>query len=289
MIRVASAAALTAVVLACGAESLSAQDGAYPQPIVQAASCPSCQSGLPPAYIPPIPGASIYRPHDPWSTAGSPPPQIFTGYAGPETFVSGWYVGGITGVVFLDDQKSEAINPNIAREIRAAYDWEATGGGIIGYRFPYHPRDLGQLRFEFETMFRQNDIKTLWVNGIETPASGQVFANSFMFNVALDLVPMTDWLVPYIGGGVGVVRVQHDLAHGAAEFNDSDAAFGYQGMAGASIRLWKNVELFTEFRFMGVSNPKLLHIDPNSQPQRARLRSQYDTYQILSGLRLTLY
>jgi opacity protein-like surface antigen len=281
-------AAFTSVVILTWSPTVRAQyGGSIPQPLTQAAYCPTCaQDGGPYAS----PGGG-YPPWQPWSNAAAGPPagELYRGYSNLDDTNAGWYIGGITGAVFLADQKSEAVNPNVNRVIDGKFDWNAAGGMMIGYRFPVHPRDLGQLRIEFDTIYRDNGIKTLLSNEVEFPdALGEATSTSFMFNVALDFTNWHGWITPYVAGGVGVLYISEILHYGNARLDDHDVVFAFQGMAGASIKLWENVELFTEFRYLGGSNPKLQQTS-QAAPILLDLRSEYNTYGVMGGVRINLY
>lgn len=299
--RPAVFAAIGLLALLAGTTPARAQYGPpFPQPLTQAGYCPTCdaQGAYYPAsntqggYCPTCDanGGGFSGPHC-FSAPPSEPacPELYSGYAVREDLHTGWYVGGAVGACYLEDQFSEAIDSNLQRNEDATFDWNACGGMSVGYRFPVHPRDMGQLRIEFDTFYRENKVKTLRFNGVEQDPEGEVMSNSFMFNVALDLINCCDAVTPYVGGGVGVLHVSEHLEYGQARFVDTDLVFGFQGMAGLSLKLWENVEWFTEFRYLGGSNPKLIRIGPPAPPNRVELRSEYNTYSVVSGLRINLY
>ena len=278
-------ATFTCVAILTWSSTVRAQyGGSIPQPLTQAGYCPTCaQDGGPYA----TPGVGC-QPGQPGCDSPSSL-DLYSGYSNLDDTNAGWYIGGIAGAVFLADQKSEAVNPNTFRVIDGKFDWNGAGGMMVGYRFPVHPRDMGQLRIEFDSIYRDNGIKTLLSNDVEFPAAvGEATSTSFMFNVALDFTNWHSWITPYVGGGVGVIYLDEVLHYGNARLDDHDVVFAFQGMAGASIKLWENVEVFTEFRYLGGSNPKLLQTS-QAAPLLIDLRSEYNTYGIMGGVRVNLY
>jgi opacity protein-like surface antigen len=95
--------------------------------------------------------------------------------------------------------------------------------------------------------------------------------------------------VPYIGGGIGVMGVNQHLKWDDTKFFDTDLVFGFQAMAGLTVKLTDHIEWFTEWRYRGGSNPKFTLINPNDSTDRIELRSEYNTHSIMSGLRISLH
>ena len=83
------------------------------------------------------------------------------------------------------------------------------------------------------------------------------------------------------------MNIHEHLEYGQTRFVDNDFVFSFQGMAGISIQLWENVQWFTEYRYLGGSNPKLTRIGPPA-PTRVKLRSEYNTHSVMSGFRIDL-
>jgi opacity protein-like surface antigen len=286
MMRVVWVAAIAAGALFAGSQTSRAQyGGAYPPPYV------------PPAYtqqqiipdLPPTVNPQAWSGQYPSQSAatGGYPPEMHTGYANEQDVVTGWYFGGMIGALYLEDQHSDAIDSSLRREEDAAFDWGFNTGASFGYRFPTRPHDLGQLRIEFDTMYNKNKVKTLLFNSVEQTPKGEVAAQSFMFNLVVDFIHMGGPIIPYIGGGAGFMNIHEHLEYGQTRFVDNDFVFSFQGMAGISIQLWENVQWFTEYRYLGGSNPKLTRIGPPA-PTRVKLRSEYNTHSVMSGFRIDL-
>ncbi|MBT6154118.1 MAG: porin family protein [Planctomycetaceae bacterium] len=291
MMRVVWVAVIAVGALFAGSQTSRAQyGGGYPPP------------NAPPVYtqrqvIPDLPPTVNLQE---WTnTFGGPttpvgpncPPQFssdrHTGYANERNVATGWYISGMMGAVYLEDQHSEALDVSLRREEDAAFEWNINGGATIGYRLPPRPHDLGQLRIEFDTIFNKNDVKTLLFNSVERNPRGEVSSQSFLFNLVIDFIHWGDVVTPYIGGGAGFMRVDESLEYGRATFVDEDYVFAFQGMAGISVQLSENIQWFTEWRYLGGSNPTFTRNGPPA-PTQVDLRSEYNTHSIMSGIRIDL-
>lgn len=289
--RVVWVTVFAAGTLFAGSQTSRAQNGeAYPpQYAPPAYTQQQVIPNLPPTVNPQAWSGSHGGPFSPAGSACPPqyPPNRYEGYANERDVVTGWYISGMIGAVYLEDQHSDAVDSNLRREEDAAFDWNVNGGATIGYRLPTRPQDLGQLRIEFDTIFNENKVKTLLFNSVERNPRGEVSSQSFMCNLVFDFIHWGDIVTPYIGGGAGFMHVSEHIEYGQVRFVDDDFVFAFQGMAGISVQLWENVQWFTEWRYLGGSNPKFTRIGPPA-PQRVELRSEYNTHSVLTGFRIDL-
>jgi outer membrane protein OmpA-like peptidoglycan-associated protein len=166
-------------------------------------------------------------------------------YAQDET---NWYAGAGFGANWLDDESiAVTAGPPTATAVGAEFDpgWVMTGA--VGHRW-------NQWRLEFELAYRDNSSEDLFA--IPGPLADTMFADvgqfSQMVNLLWDL-PIGDNMALTIGGGMGGVQVQVDAGGLAGlstiSMDDDDYVFAYQGIAGLSIDISDNMELFAEYRY----------------------------------------
>jgi opacity protein-like surface antigen len=292
MKRVVWIAAIAAGALFAGNQASRAQyGGPYPPPYVPP---PYTQQQVVPDLVPTVnlqPWSVTQPGQPPTLIPGRPrtyPPDTHTGYANERNIVTGWYVGGMVGARYLEDQFSEAVSSNQLRQFDAAFDWNAAAGGAIGYRMPVRPHDMGQLRFEVDFLTSKNNVKRLILNGADVTSNNEVSGHSFMFNTAIDFIHVSEAITPYIGGGIGFMHVREDLQSGTINVVDSNEVFAWQGMAGIAVQLWEHVEWFTEWRYLGGSKPKFTSTGPVGTTQRIELRSEYNSHSVMTGFRIDL-
>ena len=203
------------------------------------------------------------------------------GLAGGGAF-GGRYATLMGGLALLEDQFGTGLD----REVDTDFSSGSILGGAIGIR-------RGRLRYEVEYTLRNNSAEGIIFNGNTIdPATvgGRVLSHSGMFNFALDVFQGRA-ITPYVGAGVGFSFIDSDLSYGAlpARLNGEDNAFAYQGFAGLAKRTSRGSELFVEYRYFAAVNPKLNRFGGpaiNGAPQDVILLSEYDTHNILFGLRL---
>src|SRR3546814_730255 len=147
-----------------------------------------------------------------------------------------WYVSAEGGVMIVED-----VDFDVDGGTNNASTDQATGfdvGAGVGY-------DFGAFRLETEASYRDSntDSFTAGTQGVpiepgrtesgQFPASGDLNILSFMLNGLLDFGP-DDGLQGFVGGGVGIARVDADLtvfAPGSGIVNDSDTGFAWQALA----------------------------------------------------------
>lgn len=128
-------------------------------------------------------------------------------------------------------------------------DGETFGVGVGAYS-----KFLGGSRFELETSYTQNKIDEATAVDIAQPASFDVETRALFFNY-LKEVPIGK-LTGYFGGGAGYANtsLRGDLAEGLAVFSDESDGFAWQLIAGVDFPLTECLSLFTQYRYMVLSN-----------------------------------
>lgn len=169
----------------------------------------------------------------------------------------GLYLGLGGGGTWVQDLDLEGGGPN---KIDDDIGWAAVGS--LGYRW------TNNLRTELEGGFRRTDADLDGGGG-----HGHLDATNVMGNVLYD-IDTGSRLTPYVGVGVGAVNVNVD----ASNFDDSDWAFGYQGIAGVSYALTDRMDAFVDYRYMATAG---LGLDSNG----AQSDDEYRSHTVLVGLR----
>jgi outer membrane protein OmpA-like peptidoglycan-associated protein/opacity protein-like surface antigen len=199
-----------------------------------------------------------------------------------------WYVGADGGAMIVEDIHYDI---GTARNVAVAdhkYGYDVDGN--IGY-------DFGAFRVEAEVGY-----KSAFVDGYRTSIGGATFysatgaprqaaagsysyaggrtsALSFMVNGLLDFGD-DDAIQGFVGGGVGVARVQERIGLNVYGnfLRDSDTVFAYQGLAGVRAPLTSHIDASIKYRFFTADNARL--VDVANRTFDGRFRS----HSILGGL-----
>ena len=128
-------------------------------------------------------------------------------------------------------------------------------GVSVGYGF------TNGFRLEGEVGYRRNGINSFTdSSGTTFSVDGHMSSWDFMGNIYYDIPTGSRW-TPYIGGGIGVAIVhlsaQASLTSptAALSWDDSDAVFAYQGIAGIGYQITESVNLGVEYRHLGTADP----------------------------------
>ena len=186
---------------------------------------------------------------------------------------SPWYLGFQVPVMFIDDTASKTAGRNMIQGHAVPYSAKATSeykagfklAGMVGYRLG------GSVRVEGELFFARARVDSQTYGNIvsagspvpvkvDVPISGSASQTGAMANVWFDIPTGSDW-TPYVGGGIGLVRVdQGDLEYDAntlanrlarlqnenapdfppgfvPEISSTDTAFAWHFGAGVGFRL----------------------------------------------------
>lgn len=193
----------------------------------------------------------------------------------------GTYFSIFAGVADLDRQ----ISTGYQRDLQIDYDQGYGIGGAIGRR-------VGRFfRTEVEYVYRSQTPGIVNFNGVpQGNISGQQSSHAGMMNLVYDMIIGNGNLVPYLGGGLGVAGVDSQVRYGnmGATLNGDDTGLAFQWMAGLTYRARPNMEMFVEYRFFEVDNPKLNRFGGppvNGGPTNLILDSEYVSNDIFAGLR----
>ncbi len=192
-----------------------------------------------------------------------------------------WYIEADAGAMIVEDSVFDIGTTVDAMTVDHQYGYDF--GGIIGY-------DFGGFRLEAEASYREADPENLTstvriaaaapisgaapgVLGSHSYVAGDVNALSFMVNGMLDFGE-DDGLQGFIGGGVGVARVDHHYSVnrlGPGVVDDSDTGFAWQAIAGVRAPLSDSWDVGLKYRFFNVDNVAL--VDTAGRALNTRFRS----------------
>jgi outer membrane protein OmpA-like peptidoglycan-associated protein len=174
-----------------------------------------------------------------------------------------WYVGVDGGAMIVEDLSLDigAINDAASVDSDKGYDF----GGVVGY-------DFGGFRLESEVSYRQADVTGFTSQTAQIPSgagtvlarpgsydvAGDASALSFMVNGLLDFGD-DDGLQGFVGGGVGVARIDVQTVLAAPAFlDDSDTGFAWQALAGVRAPLSDSWDVGLKYRFFNADKVSLV-------------------------------
>ncbi|MPY70538.1 MAG: outer membrane beta-barrel protein [Alphaproteobacteria bacterium] len=166
-----------------------------------------------------------------------------------------FYVGGVLGVVVVQDAGNSGVQLDIDAETEAGFHL----AGTVGTRLE------NGLRLEFELAYRQAGVDTLDVTNAGSlgvaagsrPGEGTLGAMAMMFNAAWEF-DLDSRVRPFVLGGVGAARVAYSdvKAAGAATFDDSAIAFAWQLGVGATVAVSDRWLVDLSYRLFAVLEPE---------------------------------
>jgi len=176
------------------------------------------------------------------------------------------------------DYRNTAISPKVGAttEFGTGYIFS----GAVGYRLE------NGFRTEAELNFRKSGVDT--IAGVD--AAGKQRVMGLMANVLYDFGAIASFK-PYIGGGVGVgwnkwsgvnAGPSATFPAGTAVYSDKDTAFQWQGIAGLAHPISERMDIFAEYRYIGLEQNKFQGAAANTMASRHDDRS----HNILAGVRL---
>ena len=167
----------------------------------------------------------------------------------PQTVISGpdLYLQVQGGAVYMQD-----LQVNVGSHDELKFNIGARAGLVLGYKFSKH-------------WSTELDCGVIW-NGFDTYGgysfSGDKQADLYQIPVMVNYLyrlPIGRKFEGYLGVGLGgVVTIFHlnDNVVGFGDFQDSDVAFGGQGMAGFNYHLSRQVDLSLAYKFLGTTSHK---------------------------------
>lgn len=150
-------------------------------------------------------------------------------------------------------------------------------------------------RTELEYSYRNADIDQIDPDALNNfsgiPSggiSGDTKIHALLANVVYDFAADSK-ITPYLGGGVGIARVNHTVSgtnpnNGLAiAYGDRAYDFAYQGIAGVAVGLAEGLALDLSYRYFGTLGSSFEAAVINNAPAEVRARS--NSHNLFAGLR----
>ncbi len=161
---------------------------------------------------------------------------LSAGVAQAEGFYASGY-GGLNLALISDvDDSRQGID-------EISYDPGFVVGGTFGYKFSF------QMRLEGDLSYRRNQVDEFEILGRSQSGDGNVNSTAFLVNAFYDFDNNSRW-TPYVGGGVGLARVEWDgvEASGGARLDDDVYLGAAQLGGGVAFRVTENFDLTADYR-----------------------------------------
>lgn len=197
---------------------------------------------------------------------------------------AGWYMGAGVGVNWTNDTVHDLTTGDHDTNFEAGWAGFLKGG-----------YDWGSWRAELEYAHRNNDANYFGPSGSIARANGSVNSDALMLNAYYDFAA-TGKVTPYIGAGLGAVRVEaNDVrrsVNNTAVLSGDDTVVGAQLMAGAAYALTPNVDATLEYKFLIAQEPDFNYATGCSYPSACSnvgtASDGYRNHTIAAGLRWRL-
>ncbi|MEO0501229.1 MAG: outer membrane beta-barrel protein [Pseudomonadota bacterium] len=209
---------------------------------------------------------------------------VFASAAVPALAEDGPYVSVFGGASFQLDQDSDS---ETAADIDVDFDTGFVVGGSVGYRFD-DVLPFGGVRVELEGAYRENDADEVEVATADVAFTGDNSSSSLLVNALIDFNPPIANVRPYLGIGIGGAGTESDvvLTDAGLEFGgNTDINFAWQAIAGVSVPLPYNLELFGDVRYFRISGVDFETSAVGSDVILDEFNAEYESVQTLAGLR----
>lgn len=171
---------------------------------------------------------------------------------------SGNYIGVGLGWNWLHDNSVHRPPPPFTFRNSAGFDNGPAGMLSFGHLFP------SGFRTELELAYRHNDFDSLYDIGNHYAARGSASSWALFYNALYDFQTGSA-ITPYIGLGIGAIRVSYNSAapfgrtasRAGARIDDADSGLGYQAIAGVRFALNDHLALTADYRYYdSIHQPK---------------------------------
>lgn len=150
----------------------------------------------------------------------------------------GWYLGLGAGISHLDPVRYSHASPTLS--VAAKHDSNGAFLGAFGYQF------AGFVRLESEIAYSSHDVSA------STGGTGSTQITTDMFNIIADVPVYNDWKLS-VGAGLGAGSVRESISTGGFVFaSGQKTGLAWQGIAGVSVPVSPEVDLYADFRYRNV-------------------------------------
>jgi opacity protein-like surface antigen len=201
---------------------------------------------------------------------------------------SDWYVSGFAGTSNLDNVNTftrRVIGGGrpvvVIRPVSVSFDSGFTAGVTVGKHIFWN------FRLEAELSYSKYDANNM-EDGTRGsgPATGDLTANYLLANIWYD-IPLKSKISPYVGGGIGVAKVDADVQFGGglgSGYQNSGTNFSYQFGIGFTYPLSPKLSLDVGYRYKVVPNvdfddgffPTLIYHDGELRSSNLQIGLMYD-------------
>jgi opacity protein-like surface antigen len=191
----------------------------------------------------------------------------------------GVYISGNAGLSLLRDS---TLTDTAAGIITTTTDAEFESGLNLGLAVG---NDFGNGRFEIAFDYKSHGLdklKDFSVTGSgnlgDFDGNGDIKTLSAMINGFYD-IPLGVPVTPYVGGGVGVARIELDniVIRGVSIAGSNDTVFAYQLGAGIGYDIIESITVDIGYRYFRTDNPKFRNT-----------KEKYHSHNFILALRVTL-
>jgi opacity protein-like surface antigen len=173
--------------------------------------------------------------------------------ADPVPPAADWYVSVFGGAAFSQDIDYDLFQSGVqAYDGHQELDTGFLVGGAIGTRL------WDAVRAEIEVSYQRNKAgDVLYDNPGNYPYDGNGYSDAiYVLGNAWYDIPVSEDIVPYLGGGAGIAFVKQDIDQPDDTFGPSgrDSGFAFQLGGGVGFSLTDNIVLDVGYRFRGILN-----------------------------------
>lgn len=134
-------------------------------------------------------------------------------------------------------------------------NWDMDSGWTAGGGVGVYSSLFNGSRFEFETSYTSNDFGgDLSYAGFALPANFEIRTVAAMFNYLKEVrFAPNSGVVGYFGGGIGYANSRMDGDIDTILYSDDSSGFAWQLIAGVDFPIAPNLALFTQYRYLVLS------------------------------------
>ncbi len=189
----------------------------------------------------------------------------------------GAYLGLYGGLSLVDGAKNDGATGSFNFDFKTGYAAAVTLGYDLRENYP----NIGIGRVEIEAAYRSNRLDEVEFTQTALPTQGDMRVASLMLNTFGEYREVLP-LIPYVGGGIGLARVEIDQVRFGEVllFDDSNTVFAWQVGGGFGWQLGRFLALDLGYRYFSTVDLRFTGADGE------RFKSRYDNHTVLLGARI---